>query len=131
MFVRPCVYEKGLERQARIGDGFFGNPLVTTNATAGNQTMTVPAVLGGVAQFTGAAGAVNYTTPTAAALIAAMPDMDIGDSFIFAVSNTAAQTATIVGGTDVTVSGNSTVNAGVRFVLLVKTAATTMNAVCL
>lgn len=127
MFVRTQVYEKGLARKARAGDGLLMAAQRTVNTAAGNQTISVPQVLGGVAVFTGAAGAVTYTTPTAALLLAAMPDMDIGDTFMFVLSNTAAQAATIAGGTDVTAAGNLVVNATAKFFLLEKTSATTMN----
>lgn len=132
MFVRPTVFQSGFQRPARVGDGFMANPLITTNASSGAQNITVAQILGGVAQFTGAAGAVAYTLPLATELIAAMPDMDIGDSYMFAVSNTAAQNATITTNTGITLSGNSAVvNASVKFVVLTKTAAATMNAVVL
>lgn len=132
MFSRACLYKGGIEQEARAGDGFLANPLITTNASAGNQSITVTQIAGGIAQFTGAAGAVNLTLPTAAAILAAFPDMDIGDSYLFAVSNTAAQAATITTNTGITLSGNSAVvNATMKWVLLVKTASTTMNAVVL
>jgi hypothetical protein len=128
MFVRPEVQEKGMERKARVGDGFMAMPLVNTVATAGNLTLTVAAVLAGVAQFTGAAGAVAYTLPLATDLIAAMPDMDIGDSYVFVIQNTAAQAATVTTNTGITLTGNVVINAASKFVVLTKTAATTMNA---
>jgi hypothetical protein len=103
-------------------------PLVNTVATAGNLTLTVAAVLAGVAQFTGAAGAVAYTLPLATDLIAAMPDMDIGDSYVFVIQNTAAQAATVTTNTGITLTGNVVINAASKFVVLTKTAATTMNA---
>lgn len=132
MFVRPTVFQSGFQRPSRIGDGMMAAPLITSVATAGDLTLTVPAVLGGIAQFTGAAGAVAYTLPLAADLIAAMPDMDIGDSYLFAISNTAAQTATVTTNTGITLSGNAaTINASMKWILLVKTAATTMNAIIL
>lgn len=128
MFVRPYVREDGCERPARVGDGFLANPLITTVATAGNLTIGVPAILGGIARFTGAAGGVTYTTPTAALLLAAMPEMDIGDTYVFMISNTAAQAATIAGGDGVTaVAGNLVVNATSKMFVLEKTSATTMN----
>lgn len=127
MFVRTQVYEKGLARKTRAGDGLLTAAQRTVNSGAGAQTISVAQILGGVAVFTGAAGAVTYTSATAADLIAAMPDMDIGDTYMFVLSNTAAQTATIAGGTGVTASGNLTVNATAKFFLLEKTAATTMN----
>lgn len=128
MFVRPEVYEKGMSRQARIGDGFIANPRVVLNSAAGAQTISLDQILGGIARFTGAAGAVTYTTETAANILAAMPDMDIGDTYVFVISNTAAQAATIAGGTGVTaVAGNLVVNATSKMFVLEKTAATTMN----
>lgn len=128
MFIRPCVYDKGMERKARAGEGFMANPIITTNAAAGNQTITTAMIMGGVARFTGAAGAVTYTTDTGANLAAAMPDMDIGDSYVFSVVNTAAQAATIAGGTGVTaIAGNLVVNATSKLFALVKTGAATFD----
>lgn len=128
MFVRPEVQEKGMERKARVGDGFLAMPLINSVATAGNLTLTVAAVLAGVAQFTGAAGAVAYTLPLATDLIAAMPDMDIGDSYVFVIQNTAAQAATVTTNTGITLTGNVVINAASKFVVLTKTSSTTMNA---
>ena len=125
-FKRACVYDGRLEREARTGDGWLANVRVTTNASAGNQSITIPQILGGVALFTGAAGAVNLTTPTAADIIAAMPDMDIGDTYVFKLTETAAQTATIVAGTGVTLAGFTTLNAATRTCIIEKTAATTV-----
>ena len=128
MFVRPCVYDASMERQARVGEGFMAMPLVSTNSAAGNQTISLSQIAGGVARFTGAAGAVTYTTPTAADLAAAFPTMDIGDTYVFSIVNTAAQTATIAGGTDVTaVAGLLTLNAASGLFLLEKTGAAAFN----
>ncbi len=127
MFVRACVYQDSMERQARAGEGFLANPIITTNASAGNQNITVAAIMGGVALFTGAAGAVTYQMPTAADLLAAMPDMDIGDSYVFKVTNTAAQTATLNNAaTGVTFAGFASANAATRIGIITKTAATTV-----
>lgn len=127
MFVRPMVYEKGIARVARVGDGTGMHLARTVNSAAGAQTISVPQILGGLAVFTGAAGGVAYTTDTAANILAAMPDMDIGDTFSFILSNTAAQVATIGGGAGVTASGNLTVNANFRIFVLERTGAATMN----
>jgi len=60
-----------------------------------------------------AAASDTITTPTAAALVAALPaTAAIGDTFTFLLSNTAAaNTATLAGGTGVTVSGPAVVAA--------------------
>lgn len=128
MFVRPCVYDASMERQARVGEGFMAMPLVTTNAAAGNQTISVSQIAGGVARFTGAAGAVTYTTPTADELAAAFPTMDIGDTYVFSIVNTTPQLATIAGGTGVTaVAGLLNLLSGSGLFLLEKTAAAAFN----
>jgi hypothetical protein len=127
MFARPEVYEKGMCRMARVGDGLMAMPLVTTNAAAGNQAITVPMILGGAGVFTGAAGAVQYTVAVAADILAAMPDMDIGDTYTFTITNTAAQTATLnTASTGVTYAGFTTANAQTRTGIIEKTSATTI-----
>lgn len=127
-FNRNMVMDAGLERAARPGDGTGMNLRITTVTTAGNLTLSVGAVLGGIAKFTGAAGAVAYTLPLATDLIAAMPYMDIGDSYAFYIENTAAQNATVTTNTGITLSGNVTINANSRLVVLTKTGTTTMDA---
>jgi hypothetical protein len=123
---RVMVQDAGIVRPARAGDGALEHNEIITNASAGNQTITIPQVLAGVALFTGAAGAVAYTTPTAADIIAALPELDIGDTYTFRLCNTAAQTATITAGTGVTLAGFTTVNAATRTCIVRKTAATTV-----
>ena len=127
MFSRACLYKDGMESEARAGDGWLANPLITTNAAAGNQSITIPMIAGGAGVFTGAAGGVQYTIPVAADIIAAFPDMDIGDSLTFTVTNTAAQVATLnTAATGVTYAGFTTANAQTRTGIITKTAATTV-----
>ena len=127
-FKRFIVRDSGLQREARVGDGFAAMPKITSVATAGDLTLSVAAVQGGIAQFTGAAGAVAYTLPLAADLIAAFPMMDIGDTYVFVIQNTASQNATVTTNTGITLTGNVVINAASKFVVLTKTAATTMDA---
>jgi len=127
MFTRACVYEKGMERQARAGDGWLANPVITTNAAAGNQSITLAMIAGGAGVFTGAAGGVQYTIPVAADIIAAFPQMDIGDSLTFTVTNTAAQVATLnTAAAGVTYAGFTTANAATRTGIITKTSGTTV-----
>lgn len=124
-FTRACVYDQGLERLGRAGDYQLLNPVVTVNAAAGNQSITIPMIAGGVGVFTGAAGAVAYTIPVAADIIAAYPQMDIGDSFMFSITNTAAQVATLnTAAAGVTYAGFATVTAHTRTGTITKTSAT-------
>lgn len=127
MFNRPLVRAGGQIREGRVGDGTMSHLRVTTNSGAGAQNITIPQILGGVALFTGAAGAVAYTFPTAAAILAACPDMDIGDTISFFLCNTAAQTATFNGAAaGVTFAGFTTVNAATRQCIIEKTSGTTV-----
>jgi hypothetical protein len=126
-FARAMVRDAGMERESRVGDGSLSAFKITTIATAGDLTVPVAAVQGGIAVYTGAAGAVAYTLPLAADLIAAFPSMDIGDSFEFLMVNTAAQVATITTNTGLTLAGSAvTINAASKRMLFTKTAATTM-----
>jgi len=94
---------------------------------AGNQAITVAMIMGGAGVFTGAAGAVQYTVATAVDILAAMPDMDIGDTYTFTVTNTAAQVATLnTASAGVTYAGFTTANAQTRTGIIEKTSATTI-----
>ena len=118
-FIRNIMREFGIERESRVGDGFsVTGTRVTANATAGNQAITVAGMLGGVAAFSGAAGAVAYTYPTGAQIQVAFPNMAVGDTYMFQVVNTAAQVATFTGATGSVVSGISTANAFSRTVVM-------------
>lgn len=124
-FSKALLRDGALWREAVAGDGAIGTFLEpVTVATAGNLTIGRTAMLGGCAIFTGAAGAVNYTTPTAAQILADNPKMMDGDSFCFYLVNTAAQTATIVAGTGVTLAGFTTLNAATRLCIVKRTSST-------
>ena len=127
MFSRACLKKGGMEVAARAGDGWIANPVITTNASAGNQTITAAMIAGGSAVFTGAAGAVQYTVDTVANILAALTGMDIGDTYAFTVTNTAAQTATLnTAVTGVTYAGFTTANAQTRTGIIEKTSSTTI-----
>lgn len=127
MFVRPILRALGLARQARAGDGWLAQVQPTTMSTDSNQTITVPAILGGLWVRSGTNTNRTDTTATAAAILAALPDMDIGDTYLFMVANTTANPVVVAGGTNVTASGNLTVaTLTTKFFLLTKTSATEM-----
>lgn len=131
MFVRNIVRQSGTHREARTGDGMCAHVKPVVVATAGNLTIGVDAIQQGAPTFTGAAGAVAYTFPTAALLIAALPGMDIGDTYTFVISNTAAQVATLTTAAGITLTGNVTVNADSRICVLELLSATTVGIRCL
>lgn len=133
-FNKVMVRDGAMWREAAAGDGLIGNYIEpVTVATAGALTITMAALLGGSAIFTGAAGAVAYTMPTAALIAAAFPKLGVGDSFCFYLTNTAAQVATITGGgaTGITVSGFATANAATRLCIYKRDSATTGTLTCI
>ena len=131
-FNKALVRDGAMWREAVAGDGLIGNYIEpVTVATAGALTIGTDAILGGAAVFTGAAGAVAYTMPTATVLTAALPKMGIGDSLCFYLTNTAAQVATITGVASVVVSGLATVNAATRLCILKKTTSAAYTLLCI
>lgn len=127
-FVRPQVFESGLPRKARGGDGWLAFPRKTNQATDSNQVISTSAILGGLYVRSGTNTSRTDTTDTAVAILAAMPEMNIGSVYMFMVANqTATNPLVIAGGTDVTASGNLTVVAlTTKWFMLTKTSATTM-----
>lgn len=131
MFVRPKVVQGAMERSARCGDGWLGMIRRTDNSTDANSTITSAMILGGLYTRSGTNTSRTDTTDTAANILAAMPDMDIGDTYMFMVANlTGTNAVTIAGGTGVTASGNLSVLAlTTKWFLLTKTSATAMTMV--
>lgn len=82
-----------------------------TIATATAVTLTPADILSGLILQDSAGGAVTTTLPTAALLVAALPDAQIGTSFRFTIRNTsdAAETNTVAAGTGGTLSGTATI----------------------
>lgn len=128
MFVRAKVVQDAMERRARCGDGWLGMIRRTDNSTDANSTITTAMILGGLYTRSGTNTSRTDTTDTAANILAAMPDMDIGDTYMFMVGNlTGTNPVVIAGGTGVTASGNLTVVAlTTKWFMLTKTSATAM-----
>lgn len=129
-FVRPLVTEKGSTRAACVGEGMLAHVRPASIAADAASTITAAMILGGVVIHSTHTAARIDTTDTAANILAAMPDMDTGDTFMLIVSSAAAFTITLAGGTGVTASGNLIVAANSsRMFVLTKTSATTMTLV--
>lgn len=92
----------------RAGDGFLGNPVVTEKTTNADHTITVAEMSTGVLYYSALSAGRAVTTPTAALILAAAPDMDVGDSFVFLVSIQDAFAITWVAGSGVTLAGRAT-----------------------
>ena len=82
---------------------------VTTVNTAGNETYSAAQLLGGLILRDPAGTSRNDTTPTAAGIVAAIPNASVGSSFEFTIRNTADnnETITLVAGSKVTLSPTS------------------------
>lgn len=76
----------------------------TAYSTTGVGTLSATIIAGGVVTRTGQSAAATDTTDTAALIIAARPNIAIGDSWIYTYVNTGAFPLTLTGGTGVTVS---------------------------
>lgn len=85
----------------------FSRALVTLNNAAG-QTLTVGQTVNVTLLRSGAA-AVTDTTPTAAAIVAAMKSPGVNDTFRLTIINTNSGTLTIGAGAGVTLAGTTTI----------------------
>ena len=120
------MYVPTLSRSG-IGTGLFANIRPVAVATDANVTLTVDQMSGGMIQYTGFTAGRNLTTPTAALILAAATDMDVGDSFAFIVSVVPAFAGTWVAGTGVTLAGRATTPASTwSIVTVTKLSATTV-----
>jgi hypothetical protein len=127
MYPRAAIYEGNMRRKARTGDGMLSAPLLATIATDAAISLTVDQIIGGIVQFTGFTAGRNITVPTAASILAALPEMDIGDTLLLHFSVTTAFAGTWVTNTGVTLAGRATIPAsGNQFVLIEKLSATTI-----
>lgn len=128
LFKRPLI-EAGtvMPAKMRAGDGFLGNPVVTEKTTNADHTITVAEMSTGVLYYSALSAGRAVTTPTAALILAAAPDMDIGDSFVFLVSIQDAFAITWTAGADVTLAGRATTPASSStWIVVTKTSATTV-----
>lgn len=84
-----CVFNTAFEAYTPVS--------ITTTST-----LSVAGLLGGVL-VTNGGGGITITTPTAANIFAALPlgAQKVGVGFVLVVSNIAAQTVTLAGGTNV------------------------------
>ena len=120
-------YGNELTQRGAAGLGEVSNLSVKTIATDANAVLTVADLSGGVVQFTGFTAGRTITVPTAALILAAAPDMDIGDSFSLTISVVPAFAGTYVTAAGVTLAGRATVPAASStYVVVTKTSATTV-----
>lgn len=117
----------GLPQVGRQGLGMVGNISITEKTTNADHTITVAEMAGGCIYYSALSAGRGVTTPTAALILAACPDMDVGDSFCFWVAIQDAFALTWAAGADVTLAGRATTAASSSSLIVVtKTSATTV-----
>lgn len=74
--------------------------------TADDPTLTAAQMVNGIVNISGQTTAQDVTTATATAIVAAIPDCQVGHTFDFVIqnANTSSGAATLLGGSGVTVS---------------------------
>lgn len=74
--------------------------------TAASPTLTTAQMLNGIAALSGQTAAQNVTTPSAAALVAAIPNCMVGSAFDFVIINghSSSGAATVLAGAGVTLT---------------------------
>ena len=126
MFTKGLISKSGQMQKALQSDNPMCGLVAIVNPAVGASVITAGMLSGGV-YVSAITSAVTHTTDTAVNILAANPDMSIGDSAAVIVSNPTANVLTIAGGTGVTASGTLTVAAGAaRTFLLTKASETTM-----
>lgn len=88
-----------------------------TLTTVGAGTLLAALLADGVVIRSGPTGPFTDTTDTAAAIQAAWPGGAVGSTFSFTYQNTSSQTATLAGGTGVTLSGTVPTNGWANFIV--------------
>lgn len=78
-------------------------------STGSPATFSVTQFVNGVLMLTGSNGAKSSATPTAAAIVAALVNVQVGSSFDFALVNGDSGTVTLTAGTGVTLRGTTAV----------------------
>lgn len=122
LFKRTLITSFGneLPQKSAAGSGTVENIAVTVNSADANAILTVADISGGAVQFTGFTAGRNITTPTAAAILAAATDMDIGDCFTIYISVVPGFAGTYVAGAGVTLAGRATTPASSWSMIVVK-----------
>lgn len=83
----------------------------TALGTVGNGALSAAAMVGGIITRSGSTAAYTDTTDTAANIVAAIPNAQVGTSFDLTIINTVAFADTIAAGAGVTLSGTTAVAA--------------------
>lgn len=111
MLARPMFRLNGTGQAGQAGYRSLWGGRRVTDATAASITMPVAAFLDGWLDRSGPGAGYGDTTPSADALVAALPDITRGDSFLMLITSSVAFANTIVAGTGITLAGTTVVAA--------------------
>lgn len=104
MLARAMMRINGAVAPADAGNRLMdGRILVAVDGD--NAAVTVASILGGIVNRTGTTGATADTLPTVDSLLAALPELNRGDSFLFSIRMVNAHANTVTVGTGMTGSG--------------------------
>lgn len=109
MLSRPVSMNQGLLQPSFGGRPMLDQKSIGANATAGNVTLGVADIFGGILNRTGPAGGFTDTWPDADTILAALDNPQKGDSWILIYRNGVAQAMTFGAGVGI-VSGIGTLN---------------------
>lgn len=127
---RAQIQDNGMMRLSRNGDGTLIYPSELIQATDSNQTLTAAAIAGGLYTRRSITAARSDTFDSAANILAALPQMDIGDNYCFMISVQPAFALTLVASATVTLAvgavKTSVPASGFAIVMLTRNTATTL-----
>lgn len=92
-----------------IGPNGIGRPLTRVDADEQNTVVTAAIIKSGFLVHTSVTGGGTLTLPTAVAMLAGFPDMEVGDVISFEYLNDGNQTVTLTGDTDMTALSAQTI----------------------
>jgi hypothetical protein len=108
-FANPQASE-GVAIGTTVDVANYAASAVYTALTADDPTLTAAQVINGIVSLSTQTAAQDVTMPSAAQLIAAMPNCQVGSAFDFVLinKNTSSGAATVVAGAGVTLTGTTT-----------------------
>lgn len=104
MLTRPMVRLTGAVDAMAAGNRILTNNQVVA-IDGDNQNITVAAIIAGIVNRTGTTANTTDVLPSADSLVAALPDLSRGDSFMFSIRMANAHTNTLTLGTGITSTG--------------------------
>lgn len=126
MTTRTAVYDGAMLRPGKPGDSIV-SPAVLDVATDAAQVLSAAQISRRIVQFSGLTAGRVVTTDTAANILAQHPDLNIGESFVIAISALTAFAITWAAGVGVTLAGRATTPASAwSMVAITKLSATTI-----